>query len=131
MTEFDRKIVVVTGASSGIGRASAEAFARQGAMVALFARSAEKLTAIAARHGDRMLAIAGDVAVPEDIERLFTEVEARFGDCDVLLNNAGLIDPKPLLDTTPEAWDRMFAVNGRRTFVTSPRPLPAMAARRA
>ena len=130
MTEFDRKIVVVTGASSGIGRASAEAFARQGAMVVLFARSAEKLTAIAARHGDRMLAIAGDVAVSEDIERLFTEVEARFGDCDVLVNNAGMIDPKPLLDTTPEAWDRMFAVNVRGTFLASRRALPAMVARR-
>src|SRR5260221_10017341 len=130
MTEFDRKIVVVTGASSGIGRASAEAFARQGAMVVLFARSAEKLTAIAARHGDRMLAIAGDVAVSEDIERLFTEVEARFGDCDVLVNNAGMIDPRPLLDTTPEAWDRMFAGNVRGTFLASRRALPAMVARR-
>jgi len=131
MTEFDRKIVVVTGASSGIGRASAEAFARQGATVALFARSAEKLIAIAARHGDRMLAIAGDVAYPEDIERLFTEVEARFGDCDVLVNNAGMIDPRPLLDTTPEAWDRMFAVNVRGTFLASRRALPAMVARRS
>ena len=131
MTEFDRKIVVVTGASSGIGLASAEAFVRQGAMVALFARSAEKLIAIAARHGDRTLAIAGDVAVSEDIERLFTEVEARFGDCDVLVNNAGMIDPKPLLDTTPEAWDRMFAVNVRGTFLASRRALPAMVARRS
>ena len=78
-----------------------------------------------------MLAIAGDVAVPEDIERLFTEVEARFGDCDVLLNNAGMIDPKPLLDTTPEAWDRMFAVNVRGTFLASRRALPAMVARRS
>jgi 3-oxoacyl-[acyl-carrier protein] reductase len=131
MTEFDRKIVVVTGASSGIGRASAEAFARQGAMVALFARSAEKLKAIAARHEDRMLAIAGDVALPEDIERLFAEVEARFGDCDVLVNNAGMIDPRPLLDTTPERWDRMFAVNVRGTFLASRRALPAMVARRS
>ncbi len=131
MTEFDRKIVVVTGASSGIGLASAEAFVRQGAMVALFARSAEKLIAIAARHGDRTLAIAGDVAVSEDIERLFTEVEARFGDCDVLVNNAGMIDPRPLLDTTPEAWDRMFAVNVRGTFLASRRALPAMVARRS
>src|SRR5258708_14120841 len=130
MTEFDRKIVVVTGASSGIGVWSAEAFVRQAAMVALFARWGEKLIAIAARHGDRTLAIAGDVAVSEDIERLFTEVEARFGDCDVLVNNAGMIDPKPLLDTTPEAWDRMFAVNVRGAFLASRRALPAMVARR-
>src|ERR1700682_3416109 len=131
MTEFDRRIVVVTGASSGIGRASAEAFARQGALVALFARSKESLEGIAERHGDGMLAVAGDIAVPEDIERLFAEGEARFGDCAVLVNNACMIDPRPVLDTTPEAWDRMFAVNVRGTFMASRRALPGMVARRA
>ena len=131
MTEFDRKIVVVTGASSGIGQASAEAFARQGALVVLFARSKEKLEAIAGRHGDGMLAIAGDIAVPDDVERLFAHAEERFGECDVLVNNAGMIDPRPLLDTTPEAWDRMFAVNVRGTYLASRRALPAMLARRA
>ncbi len=129
MTEFDRKIVVVTGASSGIGLASAEAFARQGALVALFARSRETLEAIVARHGAGMLAVAGDIAVPEDIERLFAEVETRFGDCDVLVNCAGMIDPKPLLATTAEAWDRMFGVNMRGTFLAARRALPGMVAR--
>lgn len=131
MTEFDRKIVVVTGASSGIGRAAAEAFARGGALVALFARSKEKLEAIAEQHGDGMLAVAGDVALPEDIERLFAEVEERFGDCDVLVNNAGMIDPRPVLATAPEAWDRMFAVNVRGTYLASRRALPAMMAKRS
>jgi 3-oxoacyl-[acyl-carrier protein] reductase len=130
MTEFDNKVVVVTGASSGIGRAAAESFAARGAFVALFARSAEKLKSIAERHEDRMLAVAGDVAEPNDIERLFTEVEERFGDCDVLVNNAGMIDPKRVLDTTPEAWDRIFAVNVRGTFLASRRVLPSMLARR-
>lgn len=131
MTEFDRKIVVVTGASSGIGRAAAEAFARGGALVALFARSKEKLEAIAEQHGDGMFAVAGDVALPEDIERLFAEVEERFGDCDVLVNNAGMIDPRPVLVTAPEAWDRMFAVNVRGTYLASRRALPAMMAKRS
>lgn len=131
MTEFDRKIVVVTGASSGIGWAAAELFAAQGALVAVFARSGAKLAELAARHGDRMLTVTGDVAEPPDVERLFTEVEGRFGDCDVLVNNAGMIDPKRVLDTTPEAWDRMFAVNVRGTFLASRRALPAMLARRA
>ena len=130
MTEFDRKIVVVTGASSGIGRAAAELFAARGARVALLARSREKIEAIAARHGDRMLAVAGDIANVADVERLFAEVETRFGGCDVLVNNAGMIDPKPVADVTPEAWDRMFAVNVRGTFLASRRALPAMTARR-
>ncbi len=130
MTEFDRKIVVVTGASSGIGRAAAELFAARGARVALFARSREKIEDLAARHGDRMLAVAGDIANVADVERLFAEVETRFGGCDVLVNNAGMIDPKPVADVTPEAWDRMFAVNVRGTFLASRRALPAMTARR-
>jgi NAD(P)-dependent dehydrogenase (short-subunit alcohol dehydrogenase family) len=131
MTEFDRRIVVVTGASSGIGRAAAELFAARGARVALFARSQEKIEAIAARHGDRMLAVAGDVADPADVERLFSEVETRFGGCDVLVNSAGMIDPKRVADVTPEAWDRMFAVNVRGTFLASRRALPSMTARRS
>lgn len=131
MTEFDRKIVVVTGASSGIGHAGAELFAANGARVALFARSREKIEAIAARHGDRMLAVAGDVAEPADVERLFAEVERRFGACDVLVNSAGMIDPKQVADVTPEAWDRMFAVNVRGTFLASRRALPSMTARRS
>lgn len=129
MTEFDRKIVVVTGASSGIGLAAAEKFAASGARVALFARSREKLDEIASRHGDRMLAVTGSVAEPEDVERLFAEVESRFGACDVLVNNAGMIDPKRVVDVTPEAWDLMFAVNVRGTFLASRRALPAMLAR--
>jgi 3-oxoacyl-[acyl-carrier protein] reductase len=122
--EFRDRVVVVTGASSGIGRATAEAFARHGALVATFSRSAEKL-------GENMLAVRGDVADPEAVERLFDEVESRFGDCDILVNSAGMIDPKRMIDTTPEAWDRMFAVNVRGTFLASRRALRAMIAKRS
>jgi len=129
--EFRDRVVIVTGASSGIGRAAAEAFARAGALVAIFARSAEKLIEIAQPFGDRMLAVGGDVADPKDVERLFVEVEARYGDCDVLVNNAGMIDVKRMIDTTAEQWDRMFAVNVRGTFLMSRRALPAMIAKRS
>jgi len=128
--EFRDRVVIVTGASSGIGRAAAEEFARGGALVATFARSAEKLNDLAKSYGDRMLAVAGDVGDPGDVERLFAETESRFGDCEVLVNNAGMIDPKPLTDTTPEAWDRMFAVNVRGAFLATRRALPAMIAKR-
>ncbi|HEY2090269.1 MAG TPA: SDR family oxidoreductase [Thermoanaerobaculia bacterium] len=127
-SEFTDKVVVVTGASSGIGRATAELFAREGALVAIFARSAEKLTELA---GDRILAVAGDVAHEADVEGLFNDVESRFGDCDVLVNNAGMTDVAPLLDTPPDRWDRMFAVNVRGTYLATRRALPAMLARRS
>jgi NAD(P)-dependent dehydrogenase (short-subunit alcohol dehydrogenase family) len=130
-SEFTDRAVVVTGASSGIGRVTAELFAREGALVAIFARSAAKLADIAKPFGERMIAVEGDVADPASIERLFTEVESRFGDCDVLVNNAGTTDVARLIDTTPERWDRMFAVNVRGAYLASRRALPAMVARRS
>ncbi|HYM61018.1 MAG TPA: SDR family oxidoreductase [Thermoanaerobaculia bacterium] len=128
---FTDRVAIVTGASSGIGAATATALAARGAMVALFARSAGKLAEVAARSRDRMLAVTGDVGSPEDVERLFSETEARFGDCDILINCAGMIDPHPFAKTSVEAWDRMFAVNTRGAFLTARRALPAMIARRS
>lgn len=123
MSEFVGKVAIVTGASSGIGQRTAELLAERGARVAIFARSKEKLLRIA---GDRMLAVAGDVTDLEDIERLFSMTEARLGKCDVLINNAGMIDPAPLVDTTIEQWQRMFAVNVESMFLTCRRALPSM-----
>lgn len=97
----------------------------RGARVVIFARSASS-----SAHED-MLAIDGDVSDEAAIERLFAETESRFGDCDILINCAGIIDPKALIDTTPEAWDRMFAVNVRGTYLATRRALPSMIARRA
>ena len=124
------RIAIVTGASSGIGRATAELLIARGALVSVFARSGEALAALAAGREDRMLAVSGDIADEEAVERLFRQTEERFGDCDLLVNNAGMIDPKPLLETTPADWDRMFAVNVRGTYLASRRALRAMVARR-
>jgi len=71
MSEFDGRVAIVTGASSGIGHSVAEKLAERGARVAVFARSAEKLAQLAAQHRERMLAITGDVADLSAIERLF------------------------------------------------------------
>lgn len=127
-SEFRDRVAVVTGASSGIGRATAEMFAARGARVALFARSAEKLESIVAAHGDRMIAIAGDVSDAQAIERLFAATESRLGKCSILVNAAGMIDPKVLVETALEQWDRMFAVNVRGAFLASRRALPSMLA---
>src|SRR5438876_6849829 len=114
-SEFSGKVVVVVGASSGIGRATAEMFAESGARVAIFARSREKLNKIA---GKRMLAVSGDAAREQDIARLFTECESRFGACNILVNSAGMVDPERLVKTTLRRWDRLFAVNVRSMFLS-------------
>jgi len=124
--EFQHRVAVVTGASSGIGAACALKLAERGARVALFARSLDKLRELAARHEDRMLAISGDVGDEAAIDRLFDETESRFGACDLLINNAGMIDPKPMEATSAADWDRMFAVNVRAAFLCARRALRAM-----
>jgi NAD(P)-dependent dehydrogenase (short-subunit alcohol dehydrogenase family) len=122
---FAGRVAIVTGASSGIGRATTEMLASRGALVAAFAR-----TATAAGLDPQMLAIDGDVSEPAAIERLFAQAESRLGGCDILINCAGMIDPKILTEVTPEDWDRMFAVNVRGTYLASRRALPGMIARR-
>jgi 3-oxoacyl-[acyl-carrier protein] reductase len=131
MSEFDGKVAIVTGASSGIGRRAAELLAERGARVAIFARSGQQLAHIAAPLGARMLAVEGDVADLAHVERLFAAVESRFGHCDVVVNNAGMIDPCPLVDLTLEQWERMFAVNVRGIFLTCRRALRSMLERGA
>jgi NAD(P)-dependent dehydrogenase (short-subunit alcohol dehydrogenase family) len=131
MSEFDGKVAIVTGASSGIGRRAAEMLAERGARVAIFARSGEKLAHIAAPFGERMLAVEGDVADLAHVERLFAACESRFGHCDVLVNNAGMIDVAPLVDTTLDDWRRMFAVNVDGIYLACRRALPSMMERRS
>ena len=128
MSEFAGKVAIVTGASSGIGKHTAELLSQRGARVAVFARSAEKLKQLAS---DSVLPVVGDVSSLEDVERLFSTTESHFGHVDILVNNAGMIDPAPLVDTTFDEWKEMFAVNVHGVFLTCRRALPSMIERRA
>ena|SRR5690349_5985561 len=112
MSEFDGKVAIITGASSGIGKRTAEMLEERGARVITFARSSG--------------AIRGDVADPEAIERLFGETETRFGPCDILINAAGTIDPKPMIATTFDEWRRTFDVNVHGIYLACRRALPSM-----
>lgn len=129
--EFDGRIAVVTGASSGIGRAAAELLVQRGALVAAFARSEDKLNELAARHRGRVLAVAGDVSDLEAVERLFARTESQFGDCDIVINDAGTYVDATLDHMTAEQWDRVFAVNVRGAFLTTQRAVRGMIARRS
>jgi len=127
--EFDGRVAIVTGASSGIGRATAEMLAERGARVAIFSRRGAELRKIAAPYGSSMIAIEGDVRDEKSVDQLFTGTESAFGNCDLLVNNAGKVDPWLLEETTLEAWDDMFAVNTRSVFLATRRAIPGLIAR--
>jgi NAD(P)-dependent dehydrogenase (short-subunit alcohol dehydrogenase family) len=129
--ELENRVAIVTGASSGIGRATAEMLVERGASVAIFARSAGKLKSLARKHEGRMLAVAGDVSDAESIERLFAQTESRFGPCDILINDAGTHITKRIEKMTERDWDRIFAVNVRGAFLTTRRAVKSMISRRA
>jgi len=129
--EFEGRVAIVTGASSGIGRATAEMLVERGAMVSIFARSAGKLKSLARKHEGRMLAVPGDVSDIKSVERVFAETEARFGRCDILINDAGTNVNKRIERMTERDWDRVFAVNVRGAFLTTRRAVKNMIARRS
>lgn len=123
------RVAIVTGAGRGIGRAVALAFCREGASVALAARTASELDAVAAQiksRGGRVLAVPTDVTREESVSCLVEKVLAGFGRVDILLTAAGVALFAPLVDTKPEDWDRMLAVNVRGVFLTCRAVLPPM-----
>lgn len=108
------KVTLITGASAGIGQATAIMLAKAGAQLALVARREDRLeqTAIEClQWGAQALPIVADVSRDDDIERIVTETIARFGRIDVLINNAGLSMGGPLIDYDPNAIRRLIDVN--------------------
>jgi NADP-dependent 3-hydroxy acid dehydrogenase YdfG len=115
-----QKIVLITGASQGIGRATALAFAQAGHMVVLAARSQGKLEALAASMPDQMMAHACDVADPAQVDDLFAAITARFGRLDVVFNNAGLgLPATEIADISWDDWRRVAAVNMDGAFLVA------------
>jgi glucose 1-dehydrogenase len=113
--QLGNKVVVVTGASSGIGRSIAHAFAREGAAVAVnYARDAEGAESTVKEiedGGGRAIAVQADVSKPEDIKALVERTVKELGRLDVMVNNAGVEHKMPFLDTPLEIWEEVLAVN--------------------
>src|SRR4051812_11964634 len=103
-------VAVITGASSGIGRAAAKRFAAAGARVVLTARRTQALQDLAAELGPAALAVPADVAAPEAVARVAQRAVERFGGIDVWVNNAATVAFGRLTDIPPEAFDRVIAV---------------------
>ena len=123
------KVVAITGASRGIGAAAARVFAAAGAKVALLARSEREIDALAAEIGPAALALRCDVADWASVQQAVATVVQRFGRLDVLVNNAGTIDPiARLADVDPAAWGRAVDVNLKGVFHGLRAAIPVMRA---
>ena len=116
-------VAVVTGGSSGIGRAIAREFAAEGARVAIFGRGAAALEAARAEIPDGF-AVAGDVRAVSDLERLFNAVHARFGRIDIVVANAGVSLARRFEDVDEAAFAAMSETNFKGTFFTVQKALP-------
>lgn len=130
-SNLDGKAVMITGASRGIGEAAARAFAEAGARVSLLARSREAIADLAGELGpDTAIAVPCDVSRYWEVEAAVAATEEAFGGLDVLVNNAGLIDPISHIESAdPEAWGHVIDVNLKGVFHGIRAAMPVMAAR--
>jgi ribitol 2-dehydrogenase len=128
---LDGKVVLVTGASSGIGRALAVAMAREGARLALSARAVDRLDAVRASLGAAdTLVVPTDLTDPAAVDAMVATTLDHFGPIDVFLANAGLYAPGDVADGDPAFWDQTIAVNVNSVFRAVRGVLPGMIARR-
>ncbi|WP_025994255.1 SDR family NAD(P)-dependent oxidoreductase [Pseudomonas viridiflava] len=129
MNRFTQKVVVVTGAGSGIGEATAKRFAREGASVVLVGRNEEKLKRVHAQlEGEGHLVRAADVADLSDVEALFKEVASQFGRLDVLVNNAGIVKSGKVTELEVQDWKELMSVDLDGVFYCTRTAMPALIA---
>lgn len=125
--DMHEKVVLITGASRGIGEAAAFAFAEQGAKVVLAARSLEAIEGIAREIGDSALAVRCDVARFDAVEVAVARAVEAFGRLDVFISNAGVIEPMaPLAEADPQAFGRTIDINTKGVFHGMRAALPVM-----
>jgi len=125
------RVAIVTGASSGVGRAMARLFAAQGARVVLAARTADRLDALAAELAGDHLVVPTDLARPGNVEALVARARDHFGRVDILIANAGQFTTGPAVEGDPAAWDEVLAVNVNSVFRLVRATLPGMIAARS
>jgi NAD(P)-dependent dehydrogenase (short-subunit alcohol dehydrogenase family) len=129
--EFANRVLLVTGATSGIGKATALRFAEAGANVVAVGRDTDALAQLQQTLGDaQCLTIAADASLEPEIDRVVTETLKKFGGIDVLVNAAGHISSGTIENTTLSAWDAMMGINLRAPFLLMQRAAASLSERR-
>jgi len=126
---YSDKTIIITGASSGIGRAIAAEFVEKGANIVINARNEQRLQEFVNQYDQyksRILCIAGDIGLKSTGQVLANAAHERFGSIDVLVNNAGIFIPKPFLEATEEELDRYFSTAVKGSYFTSQAVIPTM-----
>jgi NADP-dependent 3-hydroxy acid dehydrogenase YdfG len=134
MDNIAGKIVVITGASSGLGEAAARLLSAEGASVVLGARRVDRLGVLASEitsRGGKAIAVSTDVTRREEVERLVDAAVRACGRIDVMINNAGLMPHSPLERLKVDEWDRMIDVNIKGVLYGIAAALPLMMKRKA
>jgi ribitol 2-dehydrogenase len=125
------KVVIITGASSGIGAATARALARLGCKLTLAARSVDKLHALAEELGSLALVVPTDVTVGSDVTQMVAKTVQQFGRVDVLFANAGIYIPGQAAEGDPDAWAKLMDVNVDGVLRSAHAVLPHLIAQRS
>jgi NAD(P)-dependent dehydrogenase (short-subunit alcohol dehydrogenase family) len=115
------KSAVVTGAAAGIGRATAELFAREGARLVLADINSEGLSTLSnslANVTDQVAVVTADVSQPEDVREMINTAVEQYGRLDIAIANAGIIPLASVVEATPQDWDEVMAIDGRGMFLT-------------
>jgi len=134
MSHIENKVIVITGASSGLGEAAARHLAANGAKLVLAARRADRLEQLVAdieAKGGEAIAVTTDVAKHDEVENLIRQAVETFGHVDVLINNAGVMPLAPLALRKVDEWDQMIDVNIKGTLYGIAAVLPGMQARKS
>ncbi|WP_416883410.1 SDR family oxidoreductase [Marivita sp.] len=129
MTDLTGRTVLITGASRGIGAEAARVFAEAGANVALVARSADSIADLAGEIGQKAVAIPCDISRYWEVAQAVENCVTAFGGLDILINNAGVIEPIARMDEAdPEAWGQVIDINLKGVFHGMRAALPVMEA---
>jgi NAD(P)-dependent dehydrogenase (short-subunit alcohol dehydrogenase family) len=126
---FENKVVLITGGTSGIGRATAVAFAREGAKVVVSGRrkaEGAETVALVEKAGGKGLFLQSDVSDEEQVKKLVATVVDHFGRLDIAFNNAGVEGVAPLTEATVEQYEKIFNINVKGVFLSMKYEIPAM-----